>query len=83
MSVRELCASCSEQADRQAEQMKPRTLREGVAMIAKQAAFVPVHNRPLPDVRMGDIVRVVLVAGAVEDLGFCDNVDCSNYRGIA
>ncbi len=73
-----LCAECQVQARRQAEQMKPRECREGMALLARNDALAAYGSLPLPDVRIGDVVKVTLVAGAVEDMGWCEKHGCDN-----
>jgi hypothetical protein len=75
-----LCASCSEQADRQAEQMKPRLVTEGRVLVTKKDGLTAVFGNEQPDIRMGDIVFVKLIAGAAEDMGWCSDESCDAYR---
>ena len=68
-----ICDQCSkpfpdEAIADQAEAMKPRDPREGWALLAKTEAFLPVAHRPFPDIRMGDIVEIRLIAAAVPDI---------------
>jgi hypothetical protein len=65
------CERCEESARRQAEQMKPREVREGYAVVASTNAFL-WRTDPPADIRMGDVVKIELVGSAVEDMGWCE-----------
>lgn len=71
----EPCISCEEAAEAQAKAMAPREIREGYAMIAHVNALLPYGSKPVPDVRLGDLVKVTLVAAAVPDAGPCEDCD--------
>jgi hypothetical protein len=74
MSDAKLCERCEAAADRQAAQMAPREVREGVARVLRDDSLEFIVG-PAADIRIGDIVRVQLVAGAVEDMPWCDECD--------
>lgn len=61
------CKSCEESARLQQEAMVPREVREGLAVVRKRDALMSFGGLKVPDVRMGDVVRVQLVAAAVPD----------------
>lgn len=67
------CPRCEEQAQRQAEQMAPREHTVGIARVNNldALAWVIDGKHVTPDIRLGDFVRIELVAGAVEDMGWC------------
>ncbi len=58
--------------------MRPRMVTEGVAVVGTRDGLLAYSTMPFPDVRIGDVVRVTLIAGAVEDMGFCDTEGCAN-----
>lgn len=81
-----LCDVCgkpdpSEAIARQQEQMRPRQVSEGYVRIVHRDPFLAISDKhPLPDVRMGDIAYVKLVAGGVEDITagvYCECDDAS------
>ncbi len=76
-----ICQECEEQGERQQQQMMPRDLTEGLVMVSHRDPFLSVGGKPVPDIRMGDIVQVKLIAGTVEDIGYCGTEGCENYRG--
>jgi hypothetical protein len=66
-----ICDRCgkpdpSEAIARQQAQMMPRKRTEGLAVVAHRDAF-QWRSEPA-DIRVGDIVRVTLIAGAVSDI---------------
>lgn len=75
------CGACLEQGARQAEQLRPREPKEGLAMVARTDALSSYGHLPLPDVRLGDVVRVELVAAAIEAGHWCTEPSCPNYEG--
>ena len=75
-----LCAICQESAARHPDAAQLREPREGVAIIGRTDALLPCPAAVLPDVRIGDVVRVSLVAAAVPDMNFCDDAACENGR---
>ena len=84
-----ICDTCAkplpdEAIARQQEQMKPREPKEGYAILARNEAFLPLFDQPMADVRVGDIIRITLISGAVEDItaGFyceCDEDENPHY----
>jgi len=75
-----ICSGCEEAAELQRVAMEPREVRSGYALIAHRDALLAYGALPLPDVRLGDLVRVELVAAAVPDAGWCANEDCDNAQ---
>lgn len=73
-----LCQNCQAQAERQAEQMRPRSgPLVGTARLLRSDGFDYIG--PAPDLRLNDVVRVQLVAGSVEDMGYCSDEQCENF----
>ena len=75
-----ICQNCIESAEAQRIAMEPRQVKEGWALVAMRDPFLQVAGQPLPDIRIGDIVEVRLIAGAVPDAGWCHNSECENYE---
>lgn len=68
-----LCEACgrpdpSDAIAAQQKAMKPRTNREGRVMVTRSDWFTAIFQYEQPDIRIGDIVRVELIAGAVPDV---------------
>lgn len=70
----ELCAKCLSAVEAQQAAMAPRNVTKGIGLLLTADAFKWLGITPSPDLRVGDYVRVELVAGAVPDIGFCE--DC-------
>lgn len=80
------CSRCEETARAQAEAMQPREeIANALALVIRSDGLKWIDTRPASqrakegeleqDLRIGDIIRVTLIAGAVPDGGFCD---CEN-----
>lgn len=68
-----ICETCSkpdpsEAIAQQQEAMKPRKNREGRVMVTRSDWFTSIFQYEQPDIRIGDIVRVELIAGGVPDV---------------
>jgi len=71
----ETCQRCEEAAARQAEAMAPRKIREGYAVVLSLDALRWRNGELTPDIRVGDVVRVILVGGAVPDMPYCEKCE--------
>lgn len=78
------CEACgkpdpSEAIAQQQEAMKPRHVVEWRAVVAKPDAFLSVLGADVPDIRMGDIVSVTLIATAVPDITAGVYCECDEF----
>lgn len=69
------CRRCEEAAEAQREAMAPREVREGYAVLSHVRGLQAYGDMPFPDVRLGDVVKVSLVAAAVPDVGWCEECE--------